>query len=717
MNYVAESRLSEALDIGVKAVRLRAMEGGWPVRRRKKQGGNELFYVRDLLPLAAREKLAQKASVDKSACSPSFTQEIPIPRRSDQIGMAKYNLVHAYRLAKERAPWGGRGKAAQDFLLAYNTGLVLPQVHAIVGEIRPRTIDALDKKLRDNNDNYRVLCDGRGGWKKHGTNKYKGRKLTETEKAVFLKCYLHGARPSVSMAIRAARAALARDNQPVTASDSTFHRWLKDYRRYNAGVICLARDGMKAYQDQYGPYISRDAGLLTVGQCLVADGKTLNFTILHPETGRPCRMTLIVFFDWKSRYPCGWHIMPTEDQYGILSAFRNAVVSLGRYPDSVYLDNGRAFKSKLFTRTDPDFTEMTGLYARVGTAVIFAKPYNGRAKVVERFFRTVQDQLEFMMPSYCGDSIQTRPPWMHRNETFHKTWHRARTKNWVPTLQEAALIIDRYFHWYGQQVHQDLGSAPADLFLPERGSGVDPVQLNYDFLLRKAVRPRNCRITLWKIEYESDCLHNLSPDEPIWAAVDTADLRTVFCYTRDGIFLGEARPVQACHPLARMFGDQVALDRVVAQNKRQARLARANKRQLASMGITKETRDSLDMLSFAAYGSRVPVCSDTADGDELQDKKLSPALEKREIKRLADVAEQAALEMRDLPRIQRSKYWSSDLEHYEWVFRYIFEHGRDVSEADAAFMKNFETLPEFENYRQRFEDLKLVFNPNQRRPD
>ena len=272
------------------------------------------------------------------------------------------------------------------------------------------------------------------------------------------------------------------------------------------------------------------------------------------------------------------------------------------------------------------------------------------------------------------------------------------------------MIIDRYFQWYGQQQHRDLECSPADLFLTHQGPGVDPHQLNYDFLLRKEVRPRNCRITLWKIEYESDCLHNLSTDVPIWAAVDTADLRKVYCYTKDGIFLGEAFPVRACHPLARMFGDQVAIDQVVAENKRQARLAKANKKQLADLGITKESRDSMNILSFAAHKSKVPVLPDTVDNDSIRDEKPAPALPEKEVKRLEQVVEQAALEMKDLPKISRPKYWTSDLEHYEWCFRLIHEYGRTADETDAAFMKEFETLPEFDNYRQRFEDLKLVFN-------
>ena len=716
-SLVAASQVANSMDIGTKAVSLQAVKDNWPVMKNQKQGGSELLFIRDLLPVKVQAGLVVRESMTGNAGLPAVVHDTPVPKRSNKIGMAKYNLVHAYRLAKDQADWGCKGQAAQDFLLAYNAGLLLPQVYSVIGEIKERTLDALDKKLKNHKDDYHGLCDGRGGWKKHGTTKYKGRKLSEAAKAVFLKCYLHGSRPSVIMAIRAAKMTLEKEDIPEPATESTYRRWLRDYTKHNAGVICLARDGMKAYIDNYGPYISRDASLLKVGQCLVADGKTLNFFIKHPETGKPCRMTMIVFFDWKSRYPAGWQLLPSENQWGILAAFRNAVQTLGRYPDSVYLDNGRAFKSKLFTKeVDLDFEEMTGLYARVGTAAMFAKPYNGRAKVVERFFKTFQSQFEFIMPSYCGDSIGTKPPWMDRNEKFQKAWHKARTENWVPTIREAAVIIDRYFQWYTQQPHSDLPACPAEMFLPDRGPGVDPYQLNYDFLWRKKVRPRKCRVTLWDIDYESDCLHNLSSKESIWAMVDTADLSKIWCYTLDGIFLGEAFPVQACHPLAKLFGDQVSVAQVTHENKRQARLAKNTKKQLDDLGVTRRAPDSLDVLSFAAHKDKTPILPGTDNTTGTDNAKQEPARQEKlsstEAKRLEQVMAKAEQEKEALPEIPRPKYWSSDLEHYEWCFEFIYKHGRSARPDDNTFMKTFEAAAEFGNYGQRFEDLKQIYSIN-----
>lgn len=704
--FVAEAQVAETLGITTKAVRLRAVKDGWAADKKTKQGGSEVSYFRDLLPVKVREGLVARQAVT-GAGVPAVVTDTPIPERSKEIGLAKYNLIHSFRIAKDKAGHGQKGQAAEAFMMAYNAGVLLPQVYSVVGEIRVRTLEALDKKLRSNNDNYLALCDGRGGWKMHGTNKYKGRKLSETAKEVFLKCYLHGARPSVKMAIRMAQMTLEKMGKPEPATDSTWRRWLKDYEKFNAGLICLAREGMKAYQDKYAPYITRDPSLLEVGQCLVADGKVLNFFIKHPVTGQPCRMTLIVFLDWKSRYPCGWHIMPTENQWGVLSAFRNAVVTLGKYPESVYIDNGRAFKSKLFTNIDPDFEELSGIYYRLGIAYFLAKPYNGRTKVVERFNGTIQSQLEWIMPSYCGDSIQTKPPWMHRNEKFQKAWHEARTKGWVPTIREAGVIIDRYFQWYAQQLQEDLPACPADMFFPHQGPGIDPARLNYDFLWRIKVRPRKCRIRLWKVDYESDCLHNLSDQLTIYAAVNTADLRVIWCYTLDGIYLGEAYPVEACHPLARLFGDQVALDQVIEANKRQARLARENKRQLENLGITKDAPDSADILPFTRKTPVLPGPDATANKTKPQEpEKIS----EEEAARLSAAVEKAEAEMARPRAIPRPKYWSSELEHYEWCFKVVHEHERDLDAADSDFMTSFEGRPEFEQFRQRFEDLKLIYS-------
>jgi len=314
------------------------------------------------------------------------------------------------------------------------------------------------------------------------------------------------------------------------------------------------------------------------------------------------------------------------------------------------------------------------------------------------------------MPSYCGDSIDTRPAWESRNEKFHKAWHQARTGGWLPSIQDAAYFINTYIQWYVRQPHRGLEGSPADLFLPNRGPGIDLGQLNNDFLWRLEAKPRNCRVTVWGIDYEGDCLNNLSRKQSIQVKVDTADMSRVWCYTQDSVYLGEAYPVQACHPLARLFGDEVSMAQVKEANKRMARLRKNTKAHIKRLGIAQGIEDSLNVLPFAAKAPKTPIIP--AGGKKTAQPDPAPHLSEKEVKRLERLTETVSSEAAAAPKIPRPKFWKTESQRYEWCFRLIHEHGQEASREDLAFMTEFEALPEFKNYRERFEDLKLVFNLN-----
>jgi putative transposase len=157
----------------------------------------------------------------------------------------------------------------------------------------------------------------------------------------------------------------------------------------------LAREGEKALKDKVEPFIVRDASILEVGQILVADGHRLNFQVINPFNGKPCRAVLVGFLDWRSGALVGYEIMLEENTQCIASALRKFNIKLGRIPDIVYQDNGGAFKAKFF-QGGKNFEELgfSGLYGRLGIKSVFAAPYNARAKVIERFFLNFKNLLK-----------------------------------------------------------------------------------------------------------------------------------------------------------------------------------------------------------------------------------------------------------------------------------------------------------------------------------
>lgn len=167
----------------------------------------------------------------------------------------------------------------------------------------------------------------------------------------------------------------------------------------------------------------------------------MNFQVINPFTGKPCRATLIGFLDWKSTALVGYEIMLEENTQNIASALRNAILNLGKIPKFVYLDNGRAFRGKYFMGS-PAFCEigLKGIYEKLGITTIFANPYNARTKVIERFFLEMQESFEKLLPSYIGTSIENKPARLKRNEKFHCAIH----KEFIPTIQQTIQMINSW---------------------------------------------------------------------------------------------------------------------------------------------------------------------------------------------------------------------------------------------------------------------------------
>ena len=157
----------------------------------------------------------------------------------------------------------------------------------------------------------------------------------------------------------------------------TFRRFANWYKANYFDKWTLLRDGEKALKEDVIPHIKRDISKIDVGEVLVADGKKLNFQVINPFTGKPTRATLIGFLDWKSGALVGYEIMLEENTQNIASALRNAILNLKHIPKFVYLDNGRAFRSKYFTgSTNFDEIGFKGIYEKLDITTVFANPYN-----------------------------------------------------------------------------------------------------------------------------------------------------------------------------------------------------------------------------------------------------------------------------------------------------------------------------------------------------
>jgi putative transposase len=302
---------------------------------------------------------------------------------------------------------------------------------------------------------------------------------------------------------------------------------------------------------------------------------------------------------------------------------------------------------------------------------------------------------------------------MARNEKWHRARHDRRTGGFIPDIREAAYILSLYIQWYGRQPHDGLGGrCPEDVLAEGLGPGIDPAELGSEFLWAKKVTPRRCRITLYGIDYESDCLYGWN-DELI-AKYDTSDLGKVYLHTTDGACLGEALPVSALSPIAKMLGGEVAsVDQVKAAIKRQHSLAKQTKRNLTELGAGPDAADSINVLPYSRKVAVLPA-PEPGGGVSPQAKPAAEEMEPAEKARLELVVSNAEAEIRQReeagPVVERPEYWRSEHDRYEWAWRAVHQHKMQISNEDRAYMAYFEQTVEFqENYAGWYRSLAELY--------
>ncbi len=464
------------------------------------------------------------------------------PEKCKQIALARLDIVHQWLEFRKQSQ--NKLQADYDFVKLHNTSN--SHLFEILGKISRGSLHRWYAMLNRTEDYTKLLPQ----YKYSSVNDYRT-VLNDDEIKIFMGLLLHPNRLSIGKAIALTKYKLKEQGQNFIPADITFRRYAKWFKDNNYDKWILARDGEKALSDKVEPYIKRDAGLLDVGDILVADGHKLAFQVINPFTGKPCRATLVGFLDWKSTALIGYEIMLEENTQCIASALRNAIINLDMIPKVVYQDNGRAFRAKYFT-DDKGFTELgfQGLYSKLGIETVFARPYNARAKVIERFFKEFQEGFEKLLPSYVGSSINNKPAYMMRNEKFHKNWH----NEYIPTIEETIKMIDM---WLSFKNSQPCPNAPdktiAEVLSKRKRQNID-INLLDDLMLTTEVKTiqRN-GIRFLNCDYFDERLYGFK--SKILIKYNLFNLTSIKVYTPKGEYLCSAERVTETHPLAKLLGD------------------------------------------------------------------------------------------------------------------------------------------------------------------
>jgi len=566
---------------------------------------------------------------------------IPSGARLDK-GMAKADLLRLYMQTLEKVGHGRKVYARKEFMRAYNSGIAYPKIFELVGTVSWKTIEGWKRTIKTTGETFN-LCDLRGVCKRGQ------RILTDQQKDILLKCALHPNKPLISEAIRMAWSIMHTKDIPNGHSASTYRRWLQEWASLNYHIWTFSRKGAKAWNDDCAMYIERDYNLINVGDVVVADGHVLNFEILNPWTGKPKRMTLICWLDMKSSYPLGWEIMPTENTQAISAALRRAIICLGKYPQVAYLDNGRAFKSKFFNNVEFDESGFEGLYKRLGMKTIFAWPYHGQSKTVERFFGTFAE-LERWCPTYSGTSIENKPPRMMRGEKEHRRLYNKVMDDNVLTMGQAHRAIAAWFDQYAQRPQRGHleGRAPADLFLAERGPGVDKAELTYLMMTRtcRAIRQNGINLPIRKNGINQPGTNYYHPAlygrrHMAIVKYDLQDPSVIYVFDQHDEFICKATPVEKDHPAAYVLGtseDQEKLKKHIELKKHQEKEAASITKEILELEVLPANRRQMAEIT----DQQSEVRCQRSEGNVRQIPHLTDAAKKLEKEMAATLLKQSA---------------------------------------------------------------------------
>lgn len=399
----------------------------------------------------------------------------------------------------------------------------------------------------------------------------------------------------------------------------------------------LARRGKKAWKDDHMIMALR-AKPEQVNEVWFGDHHQMDAFVLD-KNGHPLRPWLTMWYDAATGCPVGWVLCENPNTQTIIEAFNRAVAHTKHspfygVPRTVYVDNGKDYRSKLFETgviKERDLGYLNGNIATnsvlqlLNIQVTHALPYQGWSKPVERFFGTLEDIWIREVPGWCGDSPSERP------EDFSHHLRLAVERGQLWTMDQFyEYLRDTVFPEYIERPHQGYdGQKPIDLYktLP-RARDDQPSWDMLNVLRNNRVERRISQqgVRFQKETYWDDEMIGLA-GKTVTVLYDEADTSTVGIVL-EGHFLCEAEPVER---LRMVDEDQDVVAEHMAVQKRQY----------------KDTTQRIKRASRSAFFDEVDVRRSRGTFTTLEYEKANKArkekrAEQAERKRRDDVGEDAA---------------------------------------------------------------------------
>lgn len=474
------------------------------------------------------------------------------------------------------------------------------------------SVDILYRKYSAwKNNDLDGLVDKRGKHRKGAT------KIPDLAWDAYLSFYLDEAQHPVKRCYEYTKLYLketAPELVPELPHYSTFYR--RTQNDIAEGVKVLGREGEKAFKDRCAPFIKRVYDNMTANEWWIADNHTFD-VITMGENGKTHRLYLTAFFDARSGIFTGCHVTLNPSSQATLIALRKGILKYG-LPENIYVDNGREFlthdvgglghRAKK-PKNNPDRYDPPPIFERLGIKMTNALVRNAKAKIIERRFCDIKNQLSRLFDTYVGGNVVERP------EKLKKV-----LKDGKITLDaEFIEMVDTLLEWhfnqqeYGGAVIEDRGKPRMQVFNEQlhkkRVASAEELNL---MLLRSAraqkVTRRGVHLTIGgqRIDYWNDDLLATMLGKQVYFRYDPDDLSEVRIYDLEDRYI---MSVPADNEAVCKYGaSQEEVKNAISKTKK----------------FEKLTKEALKVAGMPAFGRRTAMELVLADAYENKEAKIIP---------------------------------------------------------------------------------------------
>lgn len=498
-----------------------------------------------LVPLEALEEELQQKWLAKIAEDPPVGAEQVLPESEQQPAIDEFTeeerreidfwleAVEQWQRYRGMPGVESRAEADRKFLAWY----------ALEHPERVFSMDTLYRKWKAvKAGDLRGLVDRRGRWRKGKSS------IDETVWQAFLYYYLDQAEHPIQKCLEYTKLwaqELRPDLYTEIPSYSAFYRRLQ--RELPEGVKVLGRKGHKAYNDRCAPYIHRTYEDIASNEWWIADNHTFD-VMVRDRDGKLHRPYLTAFMDARSGIFTGWHITDNPCSDATLVALRKGILRYG-IPDNIYVDNGREFLTfdigglghrKKKPKDGVELFEPPGVFKRLGIEMTNAIVRNAKAKIIERRFLDVKNDLSRLFGTYTGGNVLEKPERLKTELKKDAVYTDEEFREYVET------VLDYYFNMqeYNGAVTEDRGKRKMDVFNEHlhRKRTASAEELN--LMLMRSSRPQkvgkrgvHLDISGTHIDYWNDDFVFLMKGKTVYFRYDPDDLSEVRIYDLEDRYL------------------------------------------------------------------------------------------------------------------------------------------------------------------------------------